>query len=79
MSDEQTIYISPLNDWRIISRAKFWGIQGFEVEHLHLSEVFWEGVYDGEHNLFNCFRFLKKAGVISKDEMNFQIKKWKSL
>lgn len=77
MSDEQTIYISPLNDWRIISCAKLWGIRGFEVEHL--LGVIWKSEYDGEHNLFNCFRFLKKVGVISKDEMNFQIKKWKSL
>lgn len=74
MCDEQTIYFSPLNDWKIIVCGKMWGISGYEVEHWQ--DGFWHTMYDGEFSLGECFLYLKKKNIISKDEMNAELKKW---
>ena len=74
MSDEQTIYLSPLCDWRIVMCSKLWGFVGYEVEHK--ASGFWQTVYDGEFSLGECFLYLKKKNIISKDEMNAELGKW---
>lgn len=76
MSNEQTIYLSPLCDWRIIVCNKMWGVAGYEVERWDNKNKFWQIVYDGEFSLGECFLYLKKKNIISKDEMNAELKKW---
>lgn len=75
MSNEQTIYLSPLCDWRIVMCSKLWGIVGYEVEHK--KSGFWQTIYDGEFALDKCFIYLRKMNVISRDEMNAEMKRWK--
>ena len=76
MSNEQTIYLSPLCDWRIVMCSKLWGITGYEVERFVPEGRFWKSMFDGEYSLGECFLYLKKKNIISKDEMNAELKKW---
>lgn len=76
MSNEQTMYLSPLNDWRIVMCSKLWGIAGYEVERWDSENKFWQIVFDGEFSLGECFLYLKKRNIISKDEMKAELEKW---
>lgn len=74
MCDEQAIYISPLNNYKIVPCDGLWGYPKFEVGFWN--GAFWESRYDGEGQLNKCFGWLCRQNVISKDEKKFQIEKW---
>lgn len=71
----EEIYTSPLANYKIILCEGLWGICKYEVEYWN-DCAFWESRFDGGGNLKSCFVYLWKQGIISKDEKDFQVKKW---
>jgi len=70
----EQIYVSPLENYKIVLCEGLWGFCKYEVEQWN--GVFWESRFDGEGNLKSCFSYLCKQNIISKDEKNFQIERW---
>jgi len=74
MCSEKVIYISPLNNYKVITCSGLWGYPKYEIECWN--GCFWESRFDGGGSLASCFTFLCNQNIISKDEKKFQVKKW---
>lgn len=74
MCDEVAIYISPLSNWKVIKCSGLWGIPRYVVEY---KTAFWQTEYDGENSVLNCFKYLYKNNIISKDELKYLKNKWR--
>ena len=75
MSNEQVIYYSPNKDYRIITCNGLWGMQMFMIEKKCKDDSFWCEWWQGE-TLKSCFLHLRRAQIITEDEMKAKIREF---